>query len=479
MLIDKEKQSALTLAAEMNKKVDFKTPKSVIIELLTTRIPLLSSLLGSVDSAGIAVGKLLNATDTIHTTTQGLKYTGIALDFMNFLRIPVIYLASILLGQKVPFTLSNNAKWLYSGITITLAIVALTVPVAALPIAMTSAALGLAISLVTLGKFLYETSQNKENGKQLESINQDLVVATKELESMQAYARRLYTDLSSTAPSSREYEGYISDIHHLHVQYLEKISDIQALQDKKNYYEVKRKSINNLAALDKCLAFALSTLGVLGVGFLFAIPLVGFSIMATTATIGMFYLLGRAAAAIVPAVFQRLREKFSKKAEATEVPNHVTVSLSPAHAFHRLFDTHPTPHSGTIPISEHDIKAFSQRLATAVNQQNKVDILQIFIIIAGKISAYTPPLSASDIQDFIDTQEQGLHIIPLLKEAMKGVLGNDKSLDLSTEERMQLSACAPLQQLLGKEINLNDLIKHHQDGEESPRLDRDKEHDFT
>lgn len=78
---------------------------------------------------------------------NGFQWAGLGLALIDFFRIPLIYLAALLIGQKPPITLNKNARWLYSTVLLVLTIISLTVPAAAPPIALVTAILGFGCSV--------------------------------------------------------------------------------------------------------------------------------------------------------------------------------------------------------------------------------------------------------------------------------------------------------------------------------------------
>ena len=87
---------------------------------MQTRIPFLTGFLQHLDDAGKFAQFMIKAASDgmklLKKTTSGSVIGGIVLDAIDFFRIPFLYLGAWLTGTGLPFTLSNNAQWLYSAV---------------------------------------------------------------------------------------------------------------------------------------------------------------------------------------------------------------------------------------------------------------------------------------------------------------------------------------------------------------------------
>lgn len=125
--------------------------------------------------------------ETAHTpqrvSLEVLKTTpmiGLALNSLDFIRIPMIYLACRMMGEEVPFTMKNNVKWALSGALCALGITGLLVPPIGGFIAIAIPALILTGSLITY-KLVRE--QRKKDKKEASSIANKIIKAEAELKS--------------------------------------------------------------------------------------------------------------------------------------------------------------------------------------------------------------------------------------------------------------------------------------------------------
>ncbi|QBR85139.1 hypothetical protein E3983_12725 [Legionella israelensis] len=159
-----------------------KTPdEDSIIKALEKQIPGVANIANRLRDTGSHTDAFIKEEILSHhirgsakaATAVGTGFSIASLVFyaFEFFRIPGIYLASFILGRKVPFTLKNNAKWLYSAVLLGLSIAAIAVPGVAPFLAIGISALAVGVGLFTVGRFFYRKRQiKKELSKQNEEI---------------------------------------------------------------------------------------------------------------------------------------------------------------------------------------------------------------------------------------------------------------------------------------------------------------------
>lgn len=221
----------------------------------------------------------------------GLYFGGIGLAVIDFLRIPAIYLASYLLGQKVPITVNKNARWLYSGVILGLFIGGTLFPPAALAIGFVIAGAGFGISAFLLGRTLYNryqlTTKLHDNQKALHLENTDL-------STLQDDAQKLYNEFALDSNLSDE------QLEQIHAKVLEKEKEFDEQLERIVYrkgkiirLESEIKQIEKSQIFDKSFGLAVASVGVIGLGISVVLPPVGLLILASASFVGASYFSGR------------------------------------------------------------------------------------------------------------------------------------------------------------------------------------------
>lgn len=312
-LSDMELAQSLQSLNEIQAELNY-TPKPVakdkLLLAILNRIPFLTGLLNSFDKAGTAASKLVEVTGHISTGVQnastGFQYLGLAIDSLNFIRIPLIYLAAFIIGEKPPINLTNNAKWLYSAVVLALAIVAVTVPVTAPFIAIGAAALAFGVSAFTLGKFIYEHHQLKKAEKQLTA---EISKAEEALAEYKQQAETLEQKLK-TDPDPEEYKALLEQVEDLKKNYDVKAKQLMKLQDKKLENDSKLKEMGWIKGLDKGVTLVLGAVAVIGAVLTLYFPPVGLGILAGAAVLGGLYAVGRMTAPLFSKLGGWIMSKF-------------------------------------------------------------------------------------------------------------------------------------------------------------------------
>lgn len=179
---------------EMQQPVSF-TPKPMLPDALTLalleKIPFLANFLRSVDATGVSLSKLayIQGNEVAGTVNSGFRIAGAVIAFIDFIRIPAMYLAAWLLDQPLSINLSQKAKWLYSAVILSLSLAGLLAPTTIAPfIALAAASLAFMVSVFTLSKLFYDRHQTKQLLKQ---IKQEIEKTEFELQQMISRAKEL------------------------------------------------------------------------------------------------------------------------------------------------------------------------------------------------------------------------------------------------------------------------------------------------
>ena len=292
-------ESALKAAQKMQDVLSFTPapiPKDVLLMATLKKIPLLTGLLGDADATTSAIGELVQATGKaasgLEKAVKGLHFAGLALDIVNFVRIPCIYLAAYILGIKPPITLTNNAKWLYSAVLLAAAIVSLAFPAAAPFIAIGTAVIALGVAAFTLGKLLYQRHQHK---KEIKDLTAEIAAEEQNFLDIQARAQALESNLKKAVAEHDDKlaSQLTSDIALLANKFEEQKQTLQALYDKRFVHQesLKKKDIGAIA--DKAMAVILAAVAVIGLVVSLFFPPIGLGLLAGAGAAGLVYMVGR------------------------------------------------------------------------------------------------------------------------------------------------------------------------------------------
>lgn len=302
-LSEKEIQEREALIQMMQEEVIIKgnppKDKAFILDLLTSKIPLLAGFLdggGKIADLSTRIAQLHHSSQALQGASTGLDFVGLGFSIINFFRFPAIYLAAYIVGEKPPVTLSNNARWLYSTVILGLSVTAMFVPAAAPPITLILASLGLAVSLGTMVNLIY---QRRKVRKGLKETNSDIEVTINELAALQEQAKQLGSKFGSLNKNDEHYQQNATklckEIDELNGHYLKTRGKLQTLYDQKLAQETKLGMMGGMAFMDKGVSIAISSLAIIGIVLTLFFPQVGLAILAATATLAVTYMVARIA----------------------------------------------------------------------------------------------------------------------------------------------------------------------------------------
>ena len=310
---------------EMDRILSSKYENTNDIITLLKQIPLLSGLLRSFNQAGNYLNRLVqlegNESELLQRLGVGFQFTGLALLIVDFLRIPAIYLAAMLLDKKPPITLSKNARWLYSAVLLGLTIAALAVPAAAPPIAFAMAGLALCFSLVTMTKTLYHRYQAP---KKLKAVNEKIATEMDALNELHLQTIDLEEKLVSGLPES-EYDDSTQVLFGAVTSAFDvRLARLEVLHATKLECEALLKKHDTTTVIDKGISVCFSAIALAGLTLSLFFPPVGLAILAGTALAGAVYLSCRIA---TPLINKLIASVSSKKSvlEVFAIPSDSTV----------------------------------------------------------------------------------------------------------------------------------------------------------
>lgn len=267
-------------------------PKSRLLALIQ-RIPFLRGFLEGVANsreAGTVLAQVQSAVaGTVESLATGLQISNIGLLGLNFLRIPAIYLAAAILGEKVPITLTKTGRWLYTAVALGLTITAFALPVVAAPIGITVAALSLVDSVYALGKLFYTRYQNK---KKLQKTEFEIMTLSKDLAFWHQKTRQselnIAEALKSHNPSAeamfrKQLKQAELEFNHCHTK-------LQTLHDNRASLKLELDKSNISSVVTRCVVIGIASCALAGVILTLVFPPAGIALLAASAATGAILL---------------------------------------------------------------------------------------------------------------------------------------------------------------------------------------------
>lgn len=291
-----ERDKYQQLLAPQRFKPELMSEDDVELEILK-KIPFISALLKRLDDIGENLAKfkeIENATN-LSKLVHAFQYAGLAINLLNFLYIPILYLAGFIYNKKIPFTLPNNLKFAYASALLALSAVALAIPAIApfIAIAASGSALFLAIGVV------YQHYSSRSAIKSdLNELNQTIEEKTLALEAIQAQARVLTVDNPLFDELFEQFEQQRKELQTLH-----------------NQQAQKEQIYNGLswdAGLIKAASVAIGATLVAGIALSIFFPPLGLTITAAAAGAGcslVFVSIGKSIISSAMDYFKTAKEK--------------------------------------------------------------------------------------------------------------------------------------------------------------------------
>lgn len=273
---------------------------------LLDKIPQLTGLLKSLDRAGLSLGLVAgvlgDTSSTLTSATQGFQLAQLGFVALDFFRILLIWIAAFIVNEKLPFTLSKTARFLYAAGLLALTILTIALPMVALPIGLAIAALVLADSLITLTRMAFKYFEAK---RQLKIIQYLIDRETEPLQKLHRSTIDLEV-LLSTAIKNKDTEAQRllrEQLRTVTAQfdalYANSRESLQALYDAQAKYQDKLKKINVGAVADKAVMIALATLGLCGTVISIFFPPIGLGLLVASAISASIYFISRITISLV------------------------------------------------------------------------------------------------------------------------------------------------------------------------------------
>lgn len=271
-----------SLIQAMVKPIQFRPKPNTSSRLLRMleHIPFFTGPLKVINDTANAGAQLIYKTG--HSSPQFLELIkplpviSLAFNSLDFVRIPMIFLAALYLKEPIPFTLNNTAKWFYSATFLSLGITALLVPFTDPIISILLAATAFTMNAVLL-KWTWSQYQHDKQ------LPKKITEATYALNDLQHQAQHLGKQLTLHPKSSK----IVEEINTLKIQFDEKKNDMQDLTNQ------QETQITAGKIFDRSIYTTIASMAVAGsVVSLLALPFAPFILIASGLA-GGTYLLSR------------------------------------------------------------------------------------------------------------------------------------------------------------------------------------------
>lgn len=483
-----------SISEKMRRKMNFtfipEVKPETKLEKLINKIPLFASFLRSANRATGHLSDLSevaemqeNVTEVLHAAAPGVPIADLTLLSLDFIRIPIIFGVSKLLGEEPPITLSDNARWLYAGILLGLTISAFVLPVIAPPLALTAASLTFSVSLITMGKVIYDRYKLRKEQKRLEvAIEED----TRQLKMLCKQAIALETQVAS-AETVEDKVKLGGQLIHLQTNFDDLLAKHKTDLQKKFECDHELEKKGTMVIIDKGVTVALASLALAGLVTTLFFPPIGLAILTGSALLGLTYLVGRVTIPLinkwVTTIFGRRKEVAapSELSEDPGMPDSLqaknnfdkrgpTIAVKPGEVNDLLLAkgatiaVKPSPEDSTTKTMEllnpkgvaktilHQsawMADIQHKLSSAVETSSLSDVTAFFTQLAWHVHITYPKITTAELSEFFNNLEDTKQGFELLKQAIAAIQAH--TLDLSEHDKHVLLACPPVVALLHEE----------------------------
>lgn len=326
-----EKAKALELLRSLQADIDYKLialKKQSLLRAAIARIPWISKFLTNVDDTAETIVKIGERVSDVansfgnESISHGFHIGGIVVAAFDFIRIPLIYLAAYMLDEKIPFKLTNNAKWIYASFLLALTITAVSVPATAPIIAFVAAGTGLGLGVFLLARTLY---QRYELGKERKSLKTEIESAQSEMDLIQDKAKQLETMLLD-AKEEDHIIAILQEVALVQEQYNSQKSLLEKLKNRELHVEQKIQNLGAMRIVDKSIGIGLTCISIIGLVVTLFFPPVGLWILTGAAIAGGVYLVGRLSTPLFKSLGNWLVNKFKHPSatDESDIKEHLT-----------------------------------------------------------------------------------------------------------------------------------------------------------
>ena len=289
-----QKAQALIAETQLLSKALIPPPEPIarhaITLMILNGIPGFNNLLKRLNSTASIVHSITKKTGRMPMPgLDAAKVTpviGVALNILDFIQVPLLYLAALALGEKLPITLTNNARWVYAATLLALTLTAIFIPVTAPFITVSAATLGVLAAISTLGNLFYEYYEDK---KELKTVMEKINAGP----TGQLKARLSELEIASNTPDTdaAKINELMIDVERLNRDCAKNKEDIKALYKTANMLEERLKIEREV--VDNCIGITLASLALAGTVVALFFPPTGLIILLTATVAGSAYIAAR------------------------------------------------------------------------------------------------------------------------------------------------------------------------------------------
>ncbi|CAM3031096.1 coiled-coil protein [Legionella steigerwaltii] len=314
-----EADSVEHLRKKLNSMKGIKAPKKSIALSILRMLPFASGLIDSLAGAGGAINRLVEIEGVVNEATaaasEGFQIIKVLTGISDFIVIPIIYFGAYITNQKVPFTLSRNARFLYAAVILGLTITALAFPPSAPIIALVSSIAALGLSIITLAKLYYKRYEIED---QLAEIKEQINVGKNRLNALIDYLEKLEANAKKAKEEGKieEYNSLEAEIEGERRNIKEQLNSLQELHNNQVHCEQKLEKLGATAVLDKSAGIAFASLILIGAVASLIVPPVGVGIIAVTAALAVAYTVGRLIYPLLKFLANKIVNYVTRKSES-------------------------------------------------------------------------------------------------------------------------------------------------------------------
>lgn len=257
-------------------------PPFVMTSLMN--IPFFSSIFKEIIGSTVTIEHVV--THPNKEILDTLPVIGMAFNSLDIVRIPMLYFVSYILGEKIPFTLGNNAKFVYGAIFLGMMLTSILLPFTAPIIGVCAAALVLTAGLAALNMAVKQQTKNREK---LAALPDEMTTCATTQQELQTSAHELKTKLSESS-NLAETTQIIEDISALAVKYEETEKTLKTLHVQQSTLEQSR---DNMKVIDKRIKTSFALLGLAGSILVLAAPAAAPAMLMSLGLAGSAYFIGR------------------------------------------------------------------------------------------------------------------------------------------------------------------------------------------
>ncbi|MGC1182238.1 hypothetical protein [Legionella sp.] len=323
-----DKKNLDSILRQIQEPVTYTLKKKSIRVHFLKRLPFVSRLIRDMSQVGIGPLKihslirfLNNNTPTSNVSTSQ-QFISLYLRVLDFLIIPITYFSAFILNESVPFTLNNNARWLYSAVLLGLTLTAIIVPVTAPIIGLVTAGFSLSISVFLLGKALQTRFQL---GREQKSLRREIIRAEDEMDSIQDEAKQLQSYLEQATDPDILKELY-QQIVLIKERHKMQEGTISTLKEKEYDCNEKIKKLGLLHIVDKGIGLSFASLAVVALVTTLFLPYLGMILLTGVSITSFIYLTARLTVPIFHAVGSWIINKFNKISKANDEADDTSAS---------------------------------------------------------------------------------------------------------------------------------------------------------